>query len=88
MATSIQPTELKEKLASGAGVKLVDVRTPAEYQEVHVDGAVNVPLDRLEPGEHQPDSGPTAARSTSSAAAAAAARTPARSSRPPALPTW
>jgi phage shock protein E len=29
-------------------VLLVDVRTPAEFQRGHIDGAVPLPLDRLE----------------------------------------
>lgn len=29
------------------GPTLVDVRSPGEYQSGHVDGAVNLPLDRL-----------------------------------------
>jgi len=31
-----------------AGVKVVDVRTPAEYAAGHVPGAVNVPYDEME----------------------------------------
>jgi rhodanese-related sulfurtransferase len=31
------------------GIALVDVRTPAEYREVHAQGAVNVPLGDLKP---------------------------------------
>ncbi|TMR14375.1 rhodanese-like domain-containing protein [Nonomuraea turkmeniaca] len=34
--------------ATGADVLLLDVRTPAEFETAHVDGAVNVPLDRLQ----------------------------------------
>lgn len=55
MPETIQPSELKAKLSSGAAVKLIDVRTPAEFQEVHVDGAVNTPLDRLDPSNHSAD---------------------------------
>ncbi len=33
------------------GMKLIDVRSPAEYGGQHVQGAVNVPLDRLNPGD-------------------------------------
>ena len=29
------------------GARLLDVRTPDEYKEAHVEGAENVPLDRL-----------------------------------------
>jgi rhodanese-related sulfurtransferase len=28
---------------------LIDVRTPAEFQEVHIEVAQNIPLDRLDP---------------------------------------
>jgi rhodanese-related sulfurtransferase len=35
--------------ARGEAINLIDVRTPAEYGEVHVDFARNVPLDRLDP---------------------------------------
>lgn len=34
-------------------IRLLDVRTPAEYETVHIRGAYNVPLDTL--GEHGPD---------------------------------
>jgi rhodanese-related sulfurtransferase len=38
------------KLATnGSKVDLIDVRTPAEFREVHVEFARNVPLDRLDP---------------------------------------
>lgn len=30
-------------------IHLIDVRTPAEYGAVHAKGAVNIPLDKLEP---------------------------------------
>lgn len=44
----ISPAELKTLCAQGT-VELLDVRTPAEFGEVHVVGAKNVPLDRLDP---------------------------------------
>lgn len=31
----------------GAGVLLLDVRTPGEYETAHIPGAVNLPLDRI-----------------------------------------
>lgn len=54
MATSsrietISPSELHEKRNAGEYVDLIDVRTPAEYQEIHVGFASNTPLDRLNP---------------------------------------
>ena len=30
-------------------VHLIDVRTPAEFGALHAKGAVNIPLDKLEP---------------------------------------
>jgi len=35
----------------GAGALLVDVRTPEEYEQLHLDGARNVPLQTLATGE-------------------------------------
>ncbi len=43
---TITADELKDRLDTNGAV-LIDVRTPAEFQEVHVVGAVNIPLDRL-----------------------------------------
>src|SRR5690554_1215955 len=34
-------------LADGAAIRLLDVRTPAEFETVHIPGAYNVPLDAL-----------------------------------------
>ncbi len=45
---TITPARLAE-LAKAGAVQLVDVRTPAEFEEVHVAFARNVPLDRLDP---------------------------------------
>ena len=47
MVASISPAQLAELRRRGGNVTLIDVRTPAEYGEVHVDFARNVPLDRL-----------------------------------------
>lgn len=44
---TISPAELHEQVRSGGSVELIDVRTPAEFQEVHVSYARNIPLDRL-----------------------------------------
>ncbi len=32
----------------GAGARLVDVRTPAEFAAGHVPGAINIPVDELD----------------------------------------
>jgi rhodanese-related sulfurtransferase len=47
--TVIMPAKFAELCNDGKTVELIDVRTPVEYQEVHVEVARNVPLDQLEP---------------------------------------
>ena len=44
---TISPEELQALRARGP-VALIDVRTPAEYRDVHAEGAVLMPLDRLD----------------------------------------
>jgi rhodanese-related sulfurtransferase len=46
--TQISPQEFAERLQQTPGMLLMDVRTPAEFREVHAEGAVNVPLDQLD----------------------------------------
>lgn len=48
MIATIQPNELA-KLRSENQIDLIDVRSPAEYQGLHAEGAVNHPLDQLNP---------------------------------------
>jgi rhodanese-related sulfurtransferase len=45
---TISPRQLAERQQAGP-VELIDVRTPVEFREVHVEFARNVPLDRLDP---------------------------------------
>lgn len=49
MTTTITPQALSQLRTLGKQVALIDVRTPVEFREVHVDFARNVPLDRLNP---------------------------------------
>jgi rhodanese-related sulfurtransferase len=42
--------ELEEWRQAGRLLRLLDVRTPAEFEAAHISGAYNVPLDTL--GEH------------------------------------
>lgn len=62
MVATISPTQLLDLRRRGEAVNLIDVRTPAEYGEVHVDFAHNVPLDRLDPkqlaADHAKRTGP------------------------------
>lgn len=61
-ATTISPQQLAQIVSTGVDVELIDVRTPAEFREVHVPFARNVPLDQLDaaqflakrPGHSQP----------------------------------
>ncbi|HLU41773.1 MAG TPA: rhodanese-like domain-containing protein [Microthrixaceae bacterium] len=52
-ATRIDATTLQQWLADGVDVRVLDVRSPAEFDGVHIPGAFNVPLDTL--GEHAED---------------------------------
>lgn len=45
---TISAQQLSERLGSEP-IDLIDVRTPAEFREVHASGARNVPLDSLNP---------------------------------------
>lgn len=47
---TITPEELAALLKQDGRVDLIDVRTPAEYGSVHVEAALNVPLDGLDTG--------------------------------------
>ena len=51
MVATISPTMLADLRRRGEKVTLIDVRTPAEFGEVHVDFAHNIPLDRLDARE-------------------------------------
>ncbi len=46
---TISPKELHDRTTAGESVELIDVRTPLEFQEVHVTFARNIPLDQLDP---------------------------------------
>jgi rhodanese-related sulfurtransferase len=45
---TINPRQLAELCKSGK-IDLIDVRTPVEFRELHVELARNVPLDQLDP---------------------------------------
>ena len=54
---TVSPRRLEDLRAAGRPVDLIDVRTPAEFGEVHVPFARNVPLDRLDPAAVARDRG-------------------------------
>lgn len=51
--TRIDTNTLQRWLSDGTPVRILDVRTHAEFDSVHIPGAYNVPLDTL--GEHATD---------------------------------
>lgn len=57
------------------GAKLVDVRTPEEYANKHVEGAVNVPLDTLQSFDFGPTDTPLVVYCSSGKRSAQAAAT-------------
>jgi rhodanese-related sulfurtransferase len=44
-ATTVSPTELRVRLNSDKPPRLLDVRSPAEFETAHIAGSYNVPLD-------------------------------------------
>ncbi|MEH1016174.1 rhodanese-like domain-containing protein [Micromonospora sp. CPCC 206060] len=50
-AATIDAAALRELIDSGRPPRLLDVRTPGEFEAVHIPGAYNVPLDLLQ--EHR-----------------------------------
>ena len=43
----ISPEETQSALESGASVRLIDVRTPGEYESYHIEEAILMPLNEL-----------------------------------------
>jgi len=50
---AITSTQLRDLLASSAPLRILDVRTPAEFETSHISGSYNVPLDLL--NQHGPE---------------------------------
>jgi rhodanese-related sulfurtransferase len=49
MVQSITAHDLHERVSRGESVNLIDVRMPFEFQNKHLQGSRNRPLDRLDP---------------------------------------
>jgi len=45
--TDIQPIELMQRIKANKAGLILDVRTPEEYAEGHIPGAINIPHDQL-----------------------------------------
>jgi rhodanese-related sulfurtransferase len=46
-APTLNPAELQQLLRTSSALRLLDVRTPAEFETAHIAGSYNVPLDLL-----------------------------------------
>jgi rhodanese-related sulfurtransferase len=46
--TEIMPWTLRDQLAAGHDILLIDVREPAEFAQLHIAGSINVPRGVLE----------------------------------------
>ena len=46
---TISPAKLAELIQGSRKIELIDVRTPVEFREIHLEIARNVPLDQLDP---------------------------------------
>lgn len=44
---TVHPTELQRRLTEDSELMVLDVRTPGEFESVHIRGSYNVPLDQL-----------------------------------------
>lgn len=48
---TISVAHLREKLAAEPEAVVLDVRSPGEFRGIHIPGAVNVPLDTVDPAK-------------------------------------
>ncbi|MBO6766985.1 MAG: rhodanese-like domain-containing protein [Erythrobacter sp.] len=46
---TITPEALADRIAAGESIQLIDVRTPEEFAQGHLSGAINIPVDRFDP---------------------------------------
>lgn len=43
----VSPADTKQMMETDSNVKLLDVRSPLEFSQVHIDGSINIPIDIL-----------------------------------------
>lgn len=46
-AEAVEPAQYREQIAAGTAPRMLDVRTPSEWEAGHVDGALHIPLAEL-----------------------------------------
>jgi len=46
---TITSSQLQKVLNNNPGSTLLDVRTPVEFDQAHIEGSINIPLDQLNP---------------------------------------
>lgn len=44
----LSPTDVKNRQQAGENIQVIDVRSPEDFAERHIPGAVNLPLGELE----------------------------------------
>ena len=44
----LSPSDVKNRQQTGENIQVIDVRSPEEFAELHVPGAINLPLGELE----------------------------------------
>ncbi len=54
---TITPQELSQRQAQDASIRILDVRSPAEFSSLRATTADNVPLDRLDPNAYVQQTG-------------------------------
>ncbi len=47
MARLVTIHDLKEKIDNAEDIQIIDVRDPEDFEDYHIKGAVNIPLDTL-----------------------------------------
>ncbi|MFC1988376.1 rhodanese-like domain-containing protein [Chloroflexota bacterium] len=49
----IEVDELKEKIDAGANLAIIDTRSGAEYEQIHISGAISLPTGEIAGGYDQ-----------------------------------
>jgi rhodanese-related sulfurtransferase len=47
MVQEVSAAELNERIEAGRDVQVVDIRSPADYEHGHIEGAMNLPMNRF-----------------------------------------